>query len=108
MHPQAVAADDQEEKARWIQAHRSYKAGVASLAATTQLTHDFIEAVIKDPNAWVAMGQNGTVRTSMISTGVRRTRESKMRTRVFARTREGLGALQPPGKPFGTFITACC
>ena len=74
VHPQAVAADDQEEKARWIQAHRSYKAGVASLAATTQLTHDFIEAVIKDPNAWVAMGQNGTVRTSMISTSVRRTR----------------------------------
>ena len=58
---EAVAADAQEEKARWIQAHRSYKAGVAALAATTQLTHDFIEAVIKDSNAWVVMGQNGTV-----------------------------------------------
>lgn len=58
---QAVNSDAHDEKQSWVEAHRAYRAGVAALAAITQLTHDFIDACIKDPQAWVKMGQNGTV-----------------------------------------------
>jgi hypothetical protein len=54
-----TAADATADRDKWIEAHRAFTAGVASLASSTTLTHDFIAAVNADPNAWVAM--NGTV-----------------------------------------------